>query len=212
MNGMVDIFVWRCHTLLIRGLRPLPLWGLRKWMNKTTIVPQGCNFINSRCSEAQSTDKTPPQPRILSGMQPDSPFAGNVQFERQIPHYAGSVRNDGQLVFRRVKREYICGFAANVFPFHPLFKRTSSFRRSEATEESVAIRYASIGERCPSLAKPSSFALRQFEQARLLSVWRRFRRSEATEEPIPNSCHSCHSWQSKIQYIKSTHYQQHTNF
>ena len=41
---------------------------------KYPIVPQGRNFINRRCSEAQSTDKTPSEHRIPSGMQPDSQF------------------------------------------------------------------------------------------------------------------------------------------
>ena len=58
------IFAGRCPALLMQGLCPLPLRGLRGMDEKVPQVPRGRHFINRRWSEAQSTDKTPPQPHI----------------------------------------------------------------------------------------------------------------------------------------------------
>jgi len=51
-------------------------------LKKYSIVPQGHNFINRRWffplwgnQRGSSTDKTPPQPRIPSGMQPNFQFS-----------------------------------------------------------------------------------------------------------------------------------------
>jgi len=135
MNGVVDVLVWRCHTLLILA----PLRGLRGWIIKTTTVPQGRHFINRRWffplwgnQRGSSTDKTPPQHRIPSGMQPDSPFVGNAHFEQQIPPASYlAVRNDTQLVFRKGKSEDVGDVIANVFAFPPIFKNA---RHSEGAK------------------------------------------------------------------------------
>jgi len=72
-------------------IRLLNSFGVsRELMKQSSTVPQGRHFINRRWSKAQSTDKTPSQPRIPSGMQPDSPIVGNVQFEQQTPHSANT--------------------------------------------------------------------------------------------------------------------------